>query len=350
MFLTFQRETGTLILSISIRKEANMKFADLHCDTLLSVLTQNGVSPETLWHNGGHLDLSRLLRADAAIEFFAIFLPPRERLAAAGYSDEFTCVQDACQLLDQASALEPNRIGLALTSEDVRRNLHSGCASAIRTVEDGRLVDGSFRNLDRLFAMGIRLITLTWNYANCFGYPNSTSPAEMSRGLTDFGKEAVLRMNELGILVDVSHLSDGGFWDVQKIAKKPFVASHSNARALCPHPRNLTDDMIRARGNAGGVIGLNFCPSFLETAPDGKSPRSTAAALLRHARHLANVGGIDCVAIGSDFDGIEETPEEIPSCLAMPRLAEAMEQNGFTHTEVEKVFSENVRRFLKENL
>ena len=126
-----------------------MKFADLHCDTLLSVLTQNGVSPEHLWRNQGHLDLTRLLGAGAAIQFFAIFLPPVERLAAAGYPHEFPCVQDACLLLDQALALEPDRIGLALTAEDLQRNLHNGCASAIRTVEDGRLVDGSFHNLDR---------------------------------------------------------------------------------------------------------------------------------------------------------------------------------------------------------
>lgn len=322
-----------------------MKFADLHCDTLLSVLTQNGVSPEHLWKNQGHLDLTRLLGAGAAIQFFAIFLPPIERLAAAGYSHEFTCVQDACQLLDQALTLKPDSVRLALTAEDLHRNLHSGCASAIRTVEDGRLVDGSLHNLDRLFTMGIRLITLTWNYANCFGYPNSTSSAEMSRGLTDFGKEAVLHMNELGILVDVSHLSDGGFWDVQKIAKKPFIASHSNARALCPHPRNLTDDMIRALGNAGGVIGLNFCPSFLETAPEGETPRSTIAALLRHARHLANVGGIDCVAIGSDFDGISGELE-ISGVQDMPNLLEQLATAGFTSGDIDKIALQNVTRVL----
>lgn len=132
------------------------------------------------------------------------------------------------------------------------------------TVEDGRMVNGSFDRLEQLAKTGVRAIALTWNFENCFGAPNSRDPKIMSKGLSAFGKEAIEAMNELGILVDVSHLSDGGFYDVAKISKKPFVATHSDCRALAAHPRNLTDDMIRLLAQKGGVSGINFAPAFLD--------------------------------------------------------------------------------------
>ena len=164
----------------------------------------------------------------------------------------------------------------------------------------------------------------------------------MNKGLKPFGKEAVEYMNQLGIAVDVSHLSDGGFWDVADILSTPFVASHSNCRALCPHPRNLSDEMLHCLADHGGVVGLNFCPAFLDDSEQG-----TITAMLTHLRHMIRVGGIDCVALGTDFDGIHGKPE-ISGAHQMPVFFQAMEQNGFTPYEIEKIGWNNALRVIKD--
>ena len=215
--------------------------------------------------------------------------------------------------------------------------------SAVLTMEDGRAVQGKLENLKRYYDMGFRALSLTWNYHNCFGAPNSKDPAVMAQGLTDFGKEAVEYMQELGIAIDVSHLSRGGFWDVAKICKKPFIATHSNAYELSPHQRNLKDEQIKALAAAGGVTGLNFCPQFLQ--PDTVSNVSTAELLAKHARHIADVGGVDVVGIGSDFDGIEGKLE-ISDASKMQMLADALLKEKFTYDEIEKIFYKNVLRAL----
>ena len=135
---------------------------------------------------------------------------------------------------------------------------------ALLTVEEGGVLDGSMERLEQLFEKNVRLLTLTWNKDNCIGHPNHRDKEKNALGLTPFGFEVICRMEELGMIVDVSHLSDGGFYDVARTMKKPFVASHSNARALCGHPRNLTDDMLKLLAKHGGVAGLNFCPAFLD--------------------------------------------------------------------------------------
>ena len=218
--------------------------------------------------------------------------------------------------------------------------------SAVLTIEDGRSVRGKVDNLKRFYDMGVRLITLTWNYENCFGYPNSYDPDVMGRGLKPFGLEAVEYMNELGMIVDVSHLSDAGFYDVASHAKRPFVASHSDARAICPAVRNLTDDMIRLLAEKGGVTGLNFCPSFLNAQKDYPG---TAADVARHAAHIIKVGGEDCLGLGSDFDGIR-THAELPGADAMPVLEDALAKAGLTARQRDKVMGENVLRVYREVL
>lgn len=153
----------------------------------------------------------------------------------------------------------------------------------------------------------------------------------------------------MGMIVDVSHLSDAGFWDVYRNTTKPFVASHSNARAICPHVRNLTDEMIRALGERGGVTGLNFCSDFLASVPEGQENAGTIEAVVRHAKHIVNVGGIDCLGLGSDFDGIP-THTELTGADKMPLLDAALEKGGFCASEREKIFSKNVLRLYRELL
>lgn len=167
----------------------------------------------------------------------------------------------------------------------------------------------------------------------------------MARGLKPFGLDAVEAMNGLEILIDVSHLSDGGFWDVAKRSKKPFVASHSNARALSPHPRNLTDDMIRALADAGGVMGLNFAPKFLSV--DAAGTKSSIEQLCRLIEHVRRAGGIDCIAVGSDFDGIRGELE-VADASRMPALFEGLRRRGFADGEIEKIAFQNARRVIGE--
>ncbi|MCC8067421.1 MAG: dipeptidase [Clostridiales bacterium] len=328
-------------------KETTMQFIDMHCDTLMILYAEDPEKAELYDSAYTSIDFKRMQEGGELAQFFAIFLP----------SDEYRGYRNSQPLPDNEyidtlrnylmKNLEkyPEIIAWAKNAEDVRKNQKAGKMSAILTMEDGRAVDGRMENLEKFYDMGFRALSLTWNYHNCFGAPNSRDPEIMNQGLTDFGKEAVRYMQELGMLVDVSHLSDGGFYDVADICKKPFVATHSNARAISPHPRNLTDEMIRILGNAGGVTGINFAACFLNE--DITCKDSTAVMMARHARHIADVGGVDCVGIGTDFDGIGGNLE-ISDCAHMSILEDALSKEGFTGNEIEKIFYKNVFRVMED--
>src|SRR5699024_10224559 len=206
------------------------------------------------------VDFNRLKEANALAQFFAIYLPDEETFRLMGIDpipdDEY--IIKSANILKKSVEGNSDTVAMAYNADDILKNNRENKILAILTIEDGRSVDGKLEKIDTYYDLGIRLITLTWNYENSIGYPNSDDPEKMKRGLKPFGMEAVEYMNEIGIIVDVSHLSDGGFYDLAKISKKPFMASHSNARSLSPHPRNLTDDMLRILGEKGGVAGLNF--------------------------------------------------------------------------------------------
>jgi membrane dipeptidase len=236
-------------------------------------------------------------------------------------------------------------IAPALSGGDIEKNREAGKMSAFLTFEDGRVINGKLENLDLYHGRGFRLISLTWNGENCFGFPNSKDGEIMSKGLKPFGKDAVRRMNELGMVVDVSHLSDGGFYDVAAISQKPFVASHSNCRALSPHQRNLTDRMIRSLAEKGGIAGLNFGPEFLNPVPGIKE--NTAELISAHARHFIDVGGSECVALGSDFDGIQGNLE-IGKIEKMPLLFDRFSRDGLSDDQIEKIAWKNALRTLKD--
>ena len=157
----------------------------------------------------------------------------------------------------------------------------------------------------------------------------------------------VKEMNRLGIIIDVSHLSDAGFYDVLKYTTGPFVASHSNARAVCNHCRNLTDDMIRELAKRGGVTGINYAADFLREVPEGEKNFSYISDMVKHIKHIVEVGGIDCVGLGSDFDGIEQNLE-MKDASYLPQLADALRAEGFSEEDIEKIFYKNVLRVFKE--
>lgn len=330
------------------------QYADMHCDTLLygvgKGLNDIYEMPEAM------LDIKRLKQADVLCQFLAVFFPPRPDMLTPEQRAERLKLRPqmppdeelfskAVKLMQDSMAAHKDIIRQAYNYEDVMKNKEQGLVSGVLTIEDGRIVNGSFDRLEQLAKTGVRAIALTWNYENCFGAPNSKDPKIMSKGLTAFGKEAIEAMNELGILVDVSHLSDGGFYDVAKISKKPFVATHSDCRALAAHPRNLTDEMIRILAEKGGVSGINFAPAFLDDTPGNEESR--VSDMVRHIKHFIEVGGEDCVGIGTDFDGIRghlEVGE--PGQLAL--LFDALENAGITPRQIDKIASGNVLRVMKE--
>ena len=322
----------------------DMRFVDLHCDTIGEHIARSD-GAVTLRRNDGHIDIEKLQKGGALAQFFAIFIPTHAEAEQAGLKltpyEYFNFVFDAYQREMKANA---DAIAPAMNYGDIMANRGKGLISSVLTIEDGVPIDGKMERIDEFYQKGVRLITLTWNYENSLGFPNSRDSEKMQLGLKPFGIDAVRRMNELGILVDVSHLSDGGFYDVAKYSQKPFVASHSCARALCSHPRCMTDDMLRLLGEKGGVCGINFCAAFLRE----DSNDTTIADIVWHARHIAQVAGVDALALGSDFDGIGSNLE-FKDYTGMPRIADALGRH-FTAAEVDKICSGNALRVIRESM
>lgn len=335
---------------------------DLHCDTLTQA---NFHFQHDLYRLPlEELDVERLLEGGVKAQFFAICLPKITTVNKLGrlYEGDWKHIRRLAGILHHTCELhfdsisQYGRPGQGQRAEyggtGEGRRAHYGRpgepqgkarVSAILTVEDGRDICGDLRRLDLYRRLGVKLITLTWNYENCFGYPNSTDPDAMEKGLKDFGREAVEEMNRLGILIDVSHLSDGGFRDVAAISRKPFAATHSNCRALCEHPRNLTDEMIRRIGECGGVIGLNQYPPFLRR----NSREARMEDMAAHLRHMTDIGGTGCAALGSDYDGMRRGMHlSVRGPQEYQKFAQYLMEHGFSRDETEKIFYKNAQRVL----
>lgn len=318
-----------------------MKYIDLHCDTLAKAFVEGRQSVSYMPKD--MVDVERLYQADTLAQFFAIFLLPEKEKMRGLSDDEY--IERLIQIMDHTIEEKPEKIALARNVEELERNQKQGKISAFLTIEDGRSVDGKMEKLEKYYDLGIRLISLTWNYENCFGAPNSTNEEVMKKGLTPFGKEAVSRMEELGMLVDVSHLSDGGFYDVADICKGPFVASHSNCRALASQSRNLSNEMIEILAGKGGVAGINFFGKFLND-----SQESRICDMVSHINHLVKYGGEEVVAIGTDFDGISGDRFEIENPMEMEQLFAALHKEGYSERQLEKFAYGNALRVMREVL
>ena len=333
-----------------------MRWIDMHCDTLSEIWRGNAQSLEC---NGLCVDLERLKKAGAKTQFFACFVN-----AAGSGSDVWERAwKNVLGMTELARSSEGEQLHFIREAGEVEGGnpINPVCPpvpeqefsgiKGILTVEEGGVLNGKMERLEELYRRGIRLITLTWNYENCIGSPNSLDPQVMERGLKPFGIQMVERMNELGMIIDVSHLSDGGFWDCIRCSRTPIVASHSNARSLCSHPRNLTDEMLRALGNKGGVAGVNFYSAFLrEKDGTGESVRAGLEDIVRHMRRMMDQAGEDAVALGTDFDGFETEalPEKIRGVQDMDLLWEAMKRSGITSRQIDKIAYGNVSRIMKE--
>lgn len=330
-----------------------MRFYDLHCDTISSIfaLRKQGKQAE-LRKNGLHLDLEKLQRGNYGLQTFALFV---DKGATAD-----CCLEAQAMVEVFKEELEKNQeaVSQVYTYEDIKENERKGKLSALLSLEEGAIFEKNPDDLKWFYEQGARIATFTWNYENSLGYPNFFgNPTKErpwskgnSQGLKKKGLELLEEMEGLHMIPDVSHLSDGGFWDVAHYAKRPFLATHSNARGVAPDAaRNLTDDMIRVLAEKGGIMGLNFCVSFVREVWSPGEQGAAMEELIRQMKYIVNIGGEECLGLGSDFDGIEEVPQ-MENGAGMPKLAEAMEQAHMSYSLIEKICWKNANRFFRENL
>lgn len=335
-----------------------MSYIDMHCDTISCLMERKN---ETLRKNQLCVDVPSMEEAQTIIQFFACFVDAisyesewtkeqKEQAKVSGGIRKSTWDQayaDVLKMTERMEKEQTQKLMVATSYQEAKQFLREGKIVAWKTVEEGGVLNNNLDRINVLYDHGVRLITLTWNYPNCIGYPNSTDSTIMQKGLTAFGIETISRMNERKMMIDVSHLSDGGFYDCIKYSKMPVCASHSNARGLCKHPRNLSDHMLKMLGENGGVSGLNFYPCFLKE--DGIAKVEDIA---EHASYMMDKGGEELVALGSDFDGFENQIREnwVNSVKDMPLLWEAFRKKGITERQIDKIMWENALRFMKETV
>ena len=325
-----------------------MSYIDLHCDTLLGAVERRANTFTDLQDTS--INLNRLYEQGVKAQFMAMFLPNAEytkKFGDAFPEDDDKLIKKMVSVLKKTVEENPDKCALVTDHDTLCAANSEGKVGLFLTIEDGRSVHGKLDKIKKYYDYGVRLISLTWNFENCFGFPNSFEADTMTRGLKPFGKQAVEYMNDLGMIIDVSHLSDGGFWDVAKLSQKPFVASHSNARAMSAHPRNLDDDQIKALAKAGGVMGLNFCPFFLDKTLNPAV--SKIEDMVRHIMYIYNLGGEDILAVGTDFDGIGGELE-IAQPGQMELLWTALKQAGLNESQIEKMKWQNALRVIKETM
>jgi membrane dipeptidase len=310
---------------------------DGHCDTVrlfeLSKRDYNFIKQ----NNRGHIDLPRLRVGYVKLQFFALYIEEEYKPVGS--------LKRALQLLDLLyKNLESCRkeIAVIYSSADIDKITRDNRIGALISIEGGEALEGDVGILRMLFRLGVRCLGLTWNQKNqlATGVGNGVG----GKGLSSLGKRVIREMNRLGMIVDLAHINEKGYFDAVEASSKPVIVSHANARALCDHPRNLSDDQLRALRNAGGVIGLSFCPDFVD------KKRATVERLLDHFVHVAEVAGIDHLGFGSDFDGIEDLIVGLEDVAAMPTLVEGLAARGFSDGEIEKITAKNFLRVLNDIL
>nr|MDO8110481.1 dipeptidase [Candidatus Sigynarchaeota archaeon] len=306
---------------------------DGHLDTILAHRVQvRSLAKES---KKGHVDVPRMKRGNVQAAVFSLCPTKSKWLASKFTRAWFRDINDKQNGLIQVKAFG-----------DFERARQSGKIGAILHYEGAGCVDKEFTFLETAAGLGLRAICITWMDQNKFGSGAKFEGTQCPDGLTDLGKELVTRAQIKGITIDVSHLNDPGFWDVVSVAKKPIIASHSNCRELCSHPRNLTDDQIKAIGEKKGTIGINFSGKFLVTNWKDDATPITFGVLKRHIDNIASIAGIATVAIGSDFDGTK-IPDCLKDCTKFPDLFQYLLNNGYSRQDVNKIAHENLLRVFK---
>jgi membrane dipeptidase len=363
----------------------------VHNSTIL-IDTHNDVTSATVAGldlgkpNTNHMtDIPRMKKGGMGAQIFAVYV-------AASYVEGNHSANRTLQMIDTVrhDIIEkyPNDLLFATTAEEIRRAHREHKIAALMGIEGGHAIEDSLRLLRRYYDEGVRYMTLTHNNSNHWA-DSSGDPNKPNDGLSPFGKEVVLEMNRLGMIVDISHVADKTFWDALEVSKAPIFASHSSCRAISPVPRNMTDEMIQALAKKHGVIQINFSCDFLnpEVAkfdeanqekmralrdqlaqkyandPDGlrkamreareasgiaNGPRATLADVVKHINHVVEIAGVDAVGLGSDFDGIGCAPEGLDSVDEWPNLTRALLEEGYTAAEIRKIYGENTLRLMSE--
>lgn len=329
------------IIPVEFNIKNPMNCIDMHCDSLTwELVEKNGFYSNPRMH----IDFKRLYKGEYLMQCFAVFM-----FYARG--DLYNHTLRYIDIFKREMQNNKNIISQVTNYKELMDNKSKHKLSALLTIEEGGVIEGSLEKLQHLYDLGVRMICLTWNFKNEIGYPNLQRNLKENdyykidtvNGLTKFGIEVVKKMNELGIIIDTSHLSDAGFYDCIKYSTQPIIASHSNARAIHGYARNMTDDMILKLHENKGVMGMNYCPDFVsDNVKENQIPD-----IIRHMKHIKELGCIDNLALGSDFDGIE-TPVGMSDCTKTHDLKKAMLENGFTQEEIDKVFYKNFLRVFKQ--
>ena len=304
-----------------------MKLFDLHCDTLYRAFFENG----GLFNNDFHISFDKTDDIEPYIQCMAIWVP-----------DEFRN-KNAIQLFENCrkklnDELKDTNIKIIYSQDDIIEIESKKGKGVVLTVEGGAVLGGKLENVDHLAKCGVKIMTLTWN-GNC--ELGDGIGVEGAKGLTDFGKSVVAKMEQNGIIVDVSHSSVPMFYDVAELSTRPFCATHSNSKQICPHRRNLTDEQFSIIRDKGGIVGLNLSRGFLREDED----KACMLDVLRHAEHLLSLGGEKTLAIGTDFDGTD-IPIDMTGIESMNKLYELFLKHNYNEKLLEDIFFNNARNFL----
>jgi membrane dipeptidase len=361
---------------------------DTHADTPQRFLDQDFDIGSTDPNDGGHISLDKARRGNLGAEFFSIWVEPE--------TNQGHYAQHTLDLIDsvyEQAAHHPDRMRMAFSVADIERAHKEHKFAALMGIEGGHSIENDVHLLRDYYRLGVRYMTLSWSntneWADSSGDINDPK-MQHHNGLTDFGKQVVLEMNRLGMMVDISHVADKTFWDAIATTKAPVIASHSSARALTNAPRNMTDDMLRAVAKNGGVVDVNFYSGFVDedyrkaSEPIGKQsaeavrvfeqkqkaegkpvpymeidrierewadkvPRPPLKSLIDHIDHIAKVAGIDHVGLGSDFDGVSgQTPAGIDSAADLPKITQALLDRGYTADDLKKILGGNLLRVFRQ--
>lgn len=351
----------------SEREDSGRHVIDLHCDT--PMLFRDGSYDIGERNDRGEVDIPRMRDGGVTAVFFSVYTSPFR-------NTELESVQEALEIIDsiyREAARFPGDLAMATSTTDIESTRANGRIAVLIGIEGGHMINGSLAVLRGLYRLGARYLTLT--HGKDTGWAGSSGSVS-NAGLSEFGREVVTEMNRLGMLVDVSHVSDQTFWDTLDASEAPVIASHSSARALASHKRNMTDDMIRSTAGCGGVIHINYYNTFIDDEyakrsrewesanPDegrhaGREARRKAKlaaigrpplnTLLDHFEHTIRVGGIEAVGLGSDFDGVDgELPEGMEDIAKVPAIAEGLAGRGFSAADIDKVLGENSLRVFRD--
>ena len=349
---------------------------DSHCDTPSQILRLRDLSIDNEY---SHVDFPKLKRGGVDGAFFALYVP-----ASLATEEAYAYSQRLLDAVHSTITQNPAAVRLTVSEQDAKNNKSEGVFSMFLGLENGSPVGKSMDRLHEFYDAGVRYMTLCHSRDNQI-CDSCASASGKWGGLSPFGKEVIAEMNRIGMLVDVSHISDAAFYDVIRCSQRPVVATHSCCRALSDHPRNMTDDMIRALASEGGVIQINFYPLFLDVnfrntlsasgimdygeaveeafIKDPADPSKRAAwnevqqaltelqrpsfkLIADHIDHVVSLVGIDHVGLGSDYDGIEVTPDGMEDISMMPRIFDELRSRGYTESDLSKIASENFFRIL----